>query len=61
MCEYGIPFATDTECGITLSKDDSADTSDYIVTYHENDLMNDQERFLKERDKKFFNKIRKGR
>ena len=61
MCDYNLPLGDSfNTTPVSTIKSQNFDESP-IVKYSPNDELNDQERFLKERDKKFFNKIRKGR
>jgi len=60
MCESNIPF--ESEC-ITIKIDDSFETEEIneCVKFHKDDLLDEQERFLKEKEKRNFRRMCKGR
>lgn len=63
MCDYKIPFTTETENIMVLPIEDSSFSEDIIghTKFKPDDFLNDQQRFLKQREQKSFNRMRKGR
>lgn len=63
MCDHGTPLSTEAYNITIIPIEDSIDTQEILkcAKVSPNDELNDQERFLKERDKKQFKRMKRGR